>query len=160
MTSSLRFALIKLMETISKSFITFTALLLVFANPVFAQTTQVKDIPKPETGMVQSDFATDIKDGIQSTENDVSAQENQKKINENENDDGEQGNKDEGNVDDLHVDEQIDQDEAQSNQQGEEGNGKQEEMNSGDEGNSKQDGNETKINNGFNNTENSNSENQ
>lgn len=103
------------MPNYPKSLFVCLASLVIFSGPVLAQSIGVKDIPKPETGFVESDFAKDVKDGIQSIENDNDGQNNQRQIDENENEDGQQEN--EG----VHVDEQIDQGEAQEGQEGAEG---------------------------------------
>ena len=98
-----------------KKLIEFTlfSLLLVFASGkvAFAATPTVI-IPTPETGHTESDFAKDVREGIQTIQKDNEGQNNLKLINENEIDQGDQENNN------VQVDEQIDQNEAQGEQEG------------------------------------------
>lgn len=89
------------------------SLLLVFASSkvAFAAIPPV-NIPTPETGHAESDFAKDVREGIQTTQKDNESQNNLKLINENEIDQGDQENSG------VQVDEQIDQNEAQDEQEG------------------------------------------
>lgn len=120
--------IIILMSSFLKSLIISFASLIIFSGPVLAQTIEIKDVPKPQSGFVESDFAKDVKDGIQSIENDNDGQNNQKQIDENEVDEGQQENED------VHTDEQIDQDEAQEEQEGAEGQSEQEEIKGNENG--------------------------